>query len=135
DDCAGVAREGDPAGDHFIEHRAKGKDVAARVEFFAASLLGRHVSDGADSAAGTGEQQRLFAHRFSIQIDLFALNELGEAEIKNFDGPAIGDKNVSGLDIAMDDAFSVSGVEGVGELDSDVNRSRNRQLAHFQHLF
>ena len=32
---------------------------------------------------------------------------------------ALGDEDVRGLDVAVDDAFSVSGVESVGNLDSD----------------
>ena len=53
--------------------------------------------------------------------------EFGEAKIENFDGAALGDENVGGLDIAVDDAFFVGGVEGVGELDADVDGARNRQ--------
>ena len=40
---------------HFVEDGAERKEVAAGVEFFALGLLGRHVGDGADGGAGTGE--------------------------------------------------------------------------------
>ena len=33
--------------------------------------------------------------------------------------PALGDKNVGGLDVAMDDALFVRGIESVGDLDAD----------------
>ncbi len=53
--------------------------------------------------------------------------ELGKAKIENFDGATLGDENVGGLDVAVDDAFFVGGVEGIGELDADVDGARNRQ--------
>ena len=43
------------AGSHFVEHAGKGEEVAARVEFFAEDLLGRHVQNGAKSGAGTSQ--------------------------------------------------------------------------------
>src|SRR5580692_9616854 len=53
--AAGLAAKGKRAGAHFVEHRAEGEKVGAGVEVFAPNLLGRHVSDGAHGAAGTGE--------------------------------------------------------------------------------
>src|SRR5712675_1107865 len=41
----------------------------------------------------------------------------GEAEVKNFGMPARSDKNIGWLDVAMNDAFGVSGVQGVGDFD------------------
>ena len=32
---------------------------------------------------------------------------------------ALGDKNISGLDVAVDDAFSMSGIECVGDFDAE----------------
>ena len=43
-----------------------------------------------------------------------ALGKLGQAEIENFRMAALGDKNICRIDIAMNDAVGVSGVEGVG---------------------
>ena len=40
---------------HFVEHRAEREQIAARVEFFRAGLLGRHIGDGAERRAGAGE--------------------------------------------------------------------------------
>ena len=41
----------------------------------------------------------------------------GEAEIENFGVAALGDENVGGLDVAVNDALGVSGVERVGDFD------------------
>ena len=47
-------------------------------------------------------------------------SEFGETEVENFSGAAGGDKNVGGLDIAVDDSFGVRGIESVGNLNADV---------------
>ena len=49
-------------GRHLVEHRAKGKQIGARVQFLASRLLGRHVGYGSDRGAGAGEQ--FFIHRY-----------------------------------------------------------------------
>ena len=40
---------------------------------------------------------------------------------------ALGDENVGGLDVAMDDVFAVRGVEGVGDFDGEAE-----QDVHFE---
>src|SRR5207245_815016 len=48
DGGGGVAGEGQQAGGHFVENCTKGKEIAAGVEFFAKSLIRRHVGEGAE---------------------------------------------------------------------------------------
>ena len=43
--------------------------------------------------------------------------DLRQPEIKNFGMPALGDEDVRRLDVAMDDAFGVSGIQRIGNLD------------------
>src|SRR5579863_2647014 len=48
------------------------------------------------------------------------MGNFGEAEIENFGVAAFGHEDVCGLDIAVNDAFGVGGVEGVRDFDSQV---------------
>jgi len=43
---------------------------------------------------------------------------IGEPEIQNLGVAAPGDENVGRLDVTVDDAFCVGGVESVGDLNS-----------------
>ena len=44
---------------------------------------------------------------------------LARAEIENFGVAALGDENIGGLDVAVNDAFGVRGVERVGDFDGE----------------
>ena len=44
-------------------------------------------------------------------------SDLRQPEVENLGVPALGDKDVRGLDVAVDDAFGVGGVERVGNFD------------------
>src|SRR6266446_10651988 len=44
--------------------------------------------------------------------------ELGQAEIEDFGVPTIRDKNIRGLDVAMNNSFGVRGIQRVGDLDA-----------------
>ena len=126
DHAAGGAGEGLAAGGEFVEHQAEAEKVAARVELFAAYLLGRHVGDRAWRGAGAGEVaggvlRSVLRHGVAGRALLLEL--LGEAKVENFRLAALGDENVGGLDVAMDDAFGVCGVERVGDLDADFELS------------
>ena len=48
---------------------------------------------------------------------------LGQAEIENLCLIALSDENVGGLDVAVNDAFGVSGIEGIGDLDGEVEQT------------
>ena len=58
--------------------------------------------------------------------------KFGEAEIEDFRGAAFHDENVCGLDVAVQDAILVRGIERVGELDADFHCAWNRQGAAFE---
>ena len=44
----------------------------------------------------------------------------GEAEVENFGVAALGDENIRRLDVAVDDALGVRGIERVGNFDGEV---------------
>ena len=49
-------------------------------------------------------------------------NLFGQAEIENFGVAAIGDEEIGGFDVAMDDAFGVRGVQRVGDFDAEIQQ-------------
>src|SRR5208283_4531288 len=53
--------------------------------------------------------------------------ELGQAEVKNLHRASLGNEDVGGFDVAVDDAFCVRGVKRVGELNADVKQTVQRQ--------
>jgi len=78
--------------------------------------------------------------RFVIQIQRFlgrtgwdgAGNNLCQAEIKNLAVAAtLGDEDVGGLDVPMDDSFGVCRVESIGNLNAQIKHGF-RSLAAFQ---
>ena len=118
-DGGSFSAEGQNAGGHFVEHDAEGKKIGAAVEFFAAQLLGRHVGHGADRGAGTGEIE---AGGIGEGLRIAAggaggAGDLRQTEVENLGVAAVGDENVRGLDVAMDDSLAVRGIEGVGHFD------------------
>ena len=52
-----------------------------------------------------------------------------QAEVENFGMTTLGDKDVGGLDVAMDNAFAVCGIEGVGDLDGERKESLDVERA------
>ena len=54
DDAGGISAKWQAARGHFIQHNAEREQVRARIEWRAAHLFRRHVSDRAHRAAGAG---------------------------------------------------------------------------------
>ena len=118
------AVEGNIARRHFVQHCAKREKIAARIQFPPAHLLRRHVGDGAQHRAGAG-QVRL-VQRLGV-VGSVALADprpahLRQTEVENLGVAALGDEDVRRLDVAMDDALGVRGVERI----RDLNRQRDK---------
>ena len=127
DQAGGVAAEGERSGGHFVENCAEGEQIGAGVEFFAANLFGRHVRHGAERRTGTGEMFGIDPEGGESSGGGFGLDarvrNLGEAEVEDFGVAAFGDEEVGGLDVAVNDAFGMGGIEGVGNFDGEIEEA------------
>ena len=127
DEAGSVAAKRQCTGGHFVEDNAEREEVAADVEIFAANLLGGHVGNGAECGAGAGEVFEANAlGRCGIGFSGRSEGRSGdfcESEVQDFGMPAFGDEYVGGLDVAMDDAFDMGGIESVGNFDSDAEKT------------
>ena len=112
-----VAGERRPAGQQLEEHAAGGVQVGARVDGLALGLLGREVLRRADDGLGLGHRRVGVGHR------------AGDAEVHDLDGAVVGDHDVRGLDVAVDDAVAVAVGEGVEDPLGDAEGLGRRQRA------
>ena len=122
-----VARERLFASRHLIEHHPKGEDIRARVQFFAARLLGRHVNGRAWNHAY--RRERILDWSFLARSQPVVTNEFRQSEVQHFRMAALSDKDVRRLDVAMDDALSVGSGQRVRHLDRNF-----QQLIHLHRL-
>src|SRR6266850_7620148 len=113
---------------HLIEHHAEREEIGAVIQFLAAYLLRRHISDRAYRSARAGQQ---FSRRCGWQ-SRNAFGEIGnlcQAEIENLGVTALGDKNVGWLDVTVNDALGVGGVERVSNFDCEGEQGFQLQRA------
>ncbi len=108
---------GGGTGEHFEEDAAEGIEVGAVVEddaglpeFWGGVFWGSHGGGGGGGAGG-------------------GVAELGEAEVGEFESTVLGDEEVSGFDIAVDDAVLVSEVEGVADLGEEFEGEGGGEFA------
>ena len=118
--------EGLAAPQHLEEHAPEGPDVGAPVHRLAPGLLGRHVPGrpqehpGLGPAGGEGGGLGPVLPRASRErVDAHGL---GQAEVEDLDLAVLGDHDVSGLEVAVDDALLVGDLEGLGDLGGDLHR-------------
>jgi hypothetical protein len=65
----------------------------------------------------------------SVSTTSSLTEQLGEAEVHHLHVTALGHENIRGLDVAMHDALRVRRVEGVGDLDADIDNLGNLEHA------
>ena len=98
------------AGEHFAHHERERIQIGARIDGHAARLLVGHVAWGTEPVAGLGES--------GVLADV-AFDDFGETEVEQqraFAGLVLGKKDVSGLDVAVNDAERVGGCQAVENL-------------------
>ncbi len=86
---------------------------------FPRGLLRRHIGDGAQRtcpgwSGASSAQSMVSAMRIGADP---AVRDFRQTEIENLGVSALGDKDVGGFDVAMNDALGVRGIESVGDLD------------------
>ena len=62
------------------------------------------------------------------------LRDFGETEIEDLDESAIGDDDVGGLEVAVDDSAGVRDFEGVCDLDGPIEDVGDLELSGFEAL-
>ena len=101
DGHGGIAGKRRAAGEHLVEHAAGGIQVGTHVDGLAARLLGRKVLCGAHHALRLGHG------------GCGIVQSAGDAEVHDLDHALLGNHDVAGLDIAVDNAHAMRIVERV----------------------
>jgi len=101
--------------DQLIENNADGKDVGAMVLRFSLDLFGRKIGGSSDQAGGAGNLG----------------GETRDAKVTEFDLTLVGDEDVGGFDVAVDDAGFVSAAQGIGKIACPHSCARERHKPFF----
>jgi hypothetical protein len=116
--------EGAAAGQQLVEHAAERPDVGPLVDRTAARLLRAHI--------GRRPEDQPVARRIA-RCRLAPIRVVGQdlanPEVEDFDHSVGGDLDVRRLEIAMDDALVVRGIESAGDLSGNLERLDDRQTA------
>ena len=122
-----VARKGSVAREQLVQHHAERKDVALCVEWFSRRLLWRHVSNRAEH--NTCPCVACGPHAGRIGRELGLLSEFGQTKVGQLRVAVLGNQNVGGLDVAVQNPCSVRCGETVGHTRQQVdNLSPRRRL-------
>jgi hypothetical protein len=120
----GVSQEGAPAGDHFIQQRAKGKNVAPLIYLVPVGLLRRHVGHRSDDRAGFRLEKRIQVDALGdrVRVRFFRLAQLGQAKIQYLHFTLFVDDNVGRFQIAMYNSRAMRRRQPVGDLHRVAKR-------------
>src|SRR5207248_9798510 len=105
---------------HLIKHAAEAEQIRADIDVFSTRLLRGHVGHRADSGTGTREHRTVESCSGGNGDLLVLFCQFGQAEIKYLGAPAVGYENICRLDIAMNDALAMRGIESVGNLNRNI---------------
>ena len=111
------------SGQQLVEHDAEGPDVGLAARHLAAGLLGAHVGGGAHHRVRFGDGGRVVRS---------GLDRLGEAEVQHLHAAVRRHLDVGGLQIAVDDALVVRGLQRLGDLERKRQRFGDGQRASEQ---
>jgi hypothetical protein len=128
-----AALEGRLAGRHLVKHYAKRENISARVELLPLHLFRRHIGHGAHGGAIGGEVPDFLGEVIWAAVGSRRTG-FGNTEIENLGVLALGDKDISGFDVAVNDLCGVRRIERIGDLDADditvsIGRGRWRRVS------
>ena len=108
----------------MVEHGAQGEEVGASIEVLAQRLFGRHVGDSTNGAAQASQivLGHLRGRTRSVGSRILpARYDFGKTEVQDLGVTAFGDKDIRGLDVAMDDALLMCRAQSPGRIDADLH--------------
>ena len=108
-------------GDGFVHDAAECVNVAACVGRFAAGLLGGEVLSGADHRGGLRHGGGGIVQRAR------------DAEVHHLHRAGVGDHDVGGFDVAVDDASVVAGLQRAGDRQQQLRRTLGRKRTFVAH--
>src|SRR6266404_9961752 len=85
-----------------------------------ACLLRRHVCDGANGATRAREVNRARPGLGCVRGEVRVARQLGEAKVEHLQLTPLREINVGWLDIAVNDALRMGGIQRIRELNADV---------------
>ena len=117
-----LAPERGTPGQHLVQHHPGGVEVGTGVDGFALGLLGGEVGGGAEDRGCLGDRRRRVG------------DGAGDAEVHDLDLVVLGDHDIAGLDVAVDDARAVRVLERLQDAVGVRNRTLGIQRAALDQL-
>ena len=121
------------AGQHLIEHAAEGPDVGAFIRRQAPGLLRAHVRRGSEDDADLRLEGGRRRH-VGLRVRRPWREHFREAEVEDLHASFASQRHVGWLDVAVDDAAVVRGLDGISELLRNGQRLGRREAAVLQPL-
>ena len=122
----GLPSERTLAGKHLVKNGAETENIAAMIGFLAAHLFRRHVAYGTEHHAGTGGTTG-WSKRLLIADAM--LDQLCQAEVQDLHATIFGNKDVLGLQVAMNDVLVMCGSQTACDLRRILNSFSLREAA------
>jgi hypothetical protein len=122
-------REGTVPGQHLVEDDPEREDVRSGVDLAAARLLRRHVGHRAEDLSLSGDRDTaLRGHVRDVGVGGRRIDP-GEAEVEYLHSAFVGDHDVAGLQVPVDDAAFVRRGQSIGERHGDLEEPGERKAA------
>jgi hypothetical protein len=125
----GVTTKSPAPGHHLIQNGAERKHVGTRIDRLAAHLLRRHVAHCAHHHA----RGRMRGDGDAVLPWSLLGSQLCQSKIENLHAPVAADKQVVGLQVAVNDTFVVRRCQTLRDLRGVIDRLALRQCSAIEH--